>query len=301
MASRATLAVQAAAVALVSAAVLAAQAPPAAPAAQQPVFKSRTEGVLVDVLVTERNRPVAGLTAADFELRDGNVVQTIDAAEVSDAPLNAVLALDMSGSTEGQRLSDLKSATAAFVDGLRPRDRVALTTFTHAVTSRVPLTETLGDVTTALDRLTPAGETAILDGVHVALMTTQAEAGRSLVLVFTDGRDTMSWLQPDEVLDSARRSNAVIYAVATGGARQWPALSDLAETTGGRTIEIDTRADLQRQFERILLEFRSRYVLTYTPRGVPDGGFHRLNVRVKRGGMSVRARPGYVAGGGDRP
>jgi Ca-activated chloride channel family protein len=300
MPSRATLPAQAAIVALAAAAALAAPAAQTGQAGQQPVFKSRTEGVLVDVLVTERNRPVAGLTAADFELRDNNVVQTIDAAEISDAPLNAVLALDMSGSTEGQRLSDLRSATAAFVGGLQPRDRIALTTFTHAVASRVPLTEALGDVTAALDRLAPEGETAILDGVHVALMTTQAEPGRSLVLVFTDGRDTMSWLQPNEVLDSARRSNAVIYAVATGGARQWPALSDLADATGGRTIEIETRGDLERQFERILLEFRSRYVLTYTPRGVENSGFHRLNVRVKRGGMSVRARPGYVAGG-ERP
>jgi hypothetical protein len=220
------------------------------PPQQGLVFTTRTQGVLVDVLVTERNRPVAGLTAADF-----------------------------SGSTEGQRITDLKAASAAFVDGLRPRDRIALTTFTHAVAPRVTLTEEFGSIGAALNALKPGGETAILDGVHVALMATQAEPGRSLVVVFTDGRDTMSWLQDDEVVESAKRSNGVIYAVATGRARSWPVLQNLADTTGGRALEIETGDDLHRQFERILLEFRSRYVLTYVPRGVPDTGFHRLSVR----------------------
>ena len=271
------------------------------PAQQRLVFGTRTQGVLVDVLVTERNRPVAGLTAADFELRDNGVLQTIDSAEISDAPLNAVLALDVSGSTEGRRITDLKAASAAFVDGLRARDRIALTTFTHAVAPRVPLTEEFRSIGAALSALKPGGETAILDGVHVALMATQAEPGRSLVVVFTDGRDTMSWLQDDEVVESAKRSNAVIYAVATGRARSWQVLEDLADTTGGRAIEIETGADLHRQFERILQEFRSRYVLTFVPRGVPETGFHRLTVRAKRGGLAVKARPGYVASGIDRP
>ncbi len=268
---------------------------------QSPVFSSKIQGVLVDVLVTERNRPVAGLKVSDFELRDNGVLQTIDAAEISDAPLNAVLALDMSASTEGQRLADLKAASAAVVSGLRPGDRIALTTFNHAVASRLALTGAFEAVSAVLDRLSPAGETAILDGVHVALMTSQAEPGRSLVILFTDGRDTMSWLQADEVVESAKRSNAVFYAVATGGARQWSVLRDLADTTGGRAVEIETGADLHGQFERILREFRSRYVLTYTPRGVSESGFHRLAVRVRRGGLSVKARPGYVAGGDDRP
>ena len=281
--------------------VLAAQNPPGTPQGQRPVFTSRTQGVIVDVLVTERNRPVTGLTAADFELRDNGVLQTIDAAEISDAPLNAVLALDMSGSTAGQRLVDLRAASAAFVNGLRPTDRVALTTFNHAVGARVPLGGSFAAVDATLDRLKPSGETGILDGVYVALVTTLAEAGRSLVIVFTDGRDTASWLVPDEVVQSARRSNAVVYTVATGNARLWSVLTDLADVTGGRRIDLEPGADVRRQFERILAEFRSRYVLTFTPRGVSDDGFHQLAVRVRRGGVEVKARPGYIGTGGARP
>jgi hypothetical protein len=75
---------------------------------------------------------VGGLTAADFELRDNGVVQTIDVAD-SDVPVNAVLAPDTSASTAGQRQKDLIAASQALLDGLKPADRAALTTFSHAV------------------------------------------------------------------------------------------------------------------------------------------------------------------------
>ena len=270
-------------------------------AQQAPVFSSRVQGVLVDVLVTEGNKPVAGLTVKDFELRDNGVVQTIDAVESSDVPINAVLAFDVSASTAGPRLADLVTASRELLDGLKPGDRAALTTFSHAVIPRVPLTPDIPRVRSTLDRLSPSGETAVADGVYVALMATQAETGRSLLVVYTDGRDTASWLQRDELLESAKRSNAVIYAVASGGARRWPLLKDLADATGGQTMEIASSKDLKSQFQRILQEFRSRYVLTFTPRGVPDGGFHRLDVRARRG--NVKGRPGYIGAGsgtGDR-
>ena len=268
-----------------------------APAAQRqvPIFSAAATGVRVDVLVTERNVPVRGLTAADFVVADNGVSQDIDVVESSDVPINVVLAVDSSGSTEGRRISDLVEAGHALIAGLKPHDRIALTTFNHAVAPRVALTADFAQVALALERLEPRGQTAILDGIHAAIMTTQAEAGRSLVIVCTDGRDTMSWLHADEVAEVAKRSNAVIYAVAAGDARRWSELSDLTELTGGHTIEIEKRSDFRAELLRVLQEFRSRYVLTFTPRGVPDGGFHQLEVKVRRGGVRVRARPGYVS------
>lgn len=267
------------------------------PAAQRqvPIFSAAATGVRVDVLVTERNVPVRGLTAADFTLSDNGVSQEIDVVESSDVPINVVLAFDGSGSTEGRRIADLVEAGRALIGGLKPIDRIALTTFNHAVAPRVPLTSDFSQVATALGRLEPSGQTAILDGVHAAIMTTQAEAGRSLVIVCTDGRDTISWLQADEVAEVAKRSNAVIYGVAAGGARQWADLRDLTELTGGHTIEIEKSGDFRAEILRVLQEFRSRYVLTFTPRGVPAGGFHQLEVKVRREGLRVRARPGYVS------
>jgi VWFA-related protein len=264
---------------------------------QQTIFSSSVVGVRVDVLVTDHGKPVPGLTAAEFELRDNGVPQRIELLESADLPVNTVLALDTSNSTTGPRRAELVAASHALLDGLIPGDRSALTTFSHAVVPRVPLTEDARAVKAALDAITPVGDTSVMDGIYVALMATQAEAGRSIVVVCTDGRDTASWLEPDEVLEAANRSNAVIYVVAADRARRWSTLSDLTEATGGRTIDIAPNGDLRAELQAILREFRSRYVLTYVPTGVPVAGFHRLDVRVKRSGLAVKARPGYFGAG----
>jgi len=278
------------AVALVAASLL----PPGALLATQKAFSSRTLGVRVDVLVTDGRNPVAGLTAADFELRDNGVPQTIDIVDTSDIPINAVLALDTSSSTAGQRQKDLVAAGEALLDGLKPDDRAALTTFSHVMAPGIGLTADLAEVRRALRGIEPDGETAIMDGAYVALTATLAQTGRSLVVVCTDGYDTSSWLQPAEVLESAKRSNAVLYAVTAAKARRRSPLQDLTDATGGHMLQVTSSGDLRGAFQKILQDFRSRYILAYSPQGVSVEGFHRLDVRVKRRGLAVKARPGYV-------
>jgi len=257
------------------------------------VFSSRTLGVRVDVLVTDGRRPIGGLTAADFELRDNGVLQTV-ALLTSSEPINVVLALDVSASTDGKRQADLQRASEALLTGLKTGDRAALVTFTQAVAPRLPLTADFKEVRASFAAIRPFGETAILDGVFVALMTVHAQPGRSLVVVCTDGNDTASWLSTAEVIEAARRSNAVIYAVSAAEARPPTELKDLTDATGGQTLQVTSSRDLDAAFARILSDFRSRYTLAFTPQGVEAGGLHRLDVRVKRSGVSVKARPGYV-------
>jgi VWFA-related protein len=266
-------------------------------ASQKKTFSSRTLGVQVDVLVTEGRSPVGGLTSADFELRDNGVLQTIDLVDTSAVPINAVLALDTSASTVGQRREDLIAASQALLAGLKPADRAALTTFSHAVVPWIPLTSDLSAVRAELLRFEPSGDTSIMDGVYVALTATLAQTGRSLVVVCTDGRDTWSWLRPEDVLESAKRSNAVIYAVTAVEAGRRSPLKDLTDATGGHVLQATSGADLSGAFQKILQDFRSRYILAYSPQGVPADGFHRLDVRVKRRGMTVKARPGYIGVG----
>ena len=238
---------------------------------QTSVFSSKVVGVRVDALVVDAasGKPVGGLAAKDFELRDNGVVQTIDAFDSGDVPLNVILALDMSASIVGKTLFDLQSATHQLLAGLTPADRAALITFNQAVTPRVALTSDVGRVRAVVDALTPSGTTSLLDGIYVSLVATLAEPGRSFVLVFTDGRDTTSWLDPNEVLESARRSNAVIYIVASSGARRWAPLNDLADATGGHVIEIESSDRVAAEFEKIagLPEPLRADVSTYGRRG----------------------------------
>ena len=111
-------------------------------------------------------------------------------------------------------------------------------------------------------------------------------------MVFSAGLDTASYLPSDRVLDLGRRSDVVVYAIASQGRRP-DFLGDLASLTGGRLLTVGDKEDLSPTFRAILDEFRHRYLVTYTPKGVPAAGWHKLDVRVNRPGASVKARPGY--------
>lgn len=265
-------------------------------AQQQARFSSRAVVVRVDVLATERGKPVAGLTVRDFEVLDNGVRQAIDLVDAEAVPVNAVLALDTSESTAGRPLRDLIAAGGALLDDLKPDELASITTFSHMVAPRVPLTKDHGAVRAVLGTVEPGGDTSAIDGTYVAMMSAQAAEGRPLVVVFTDGIDTASWMTPEELIDATRRASAVIYTVATGDARRWSLLNDLADATGGRAIALASSKDLRAEFERILTEFRSRYLLAFTPKGVAESGYHRLTVRATRSGINVKARPGYTAG-----
>jgi VWFA-related protein len=271
-------------------------------AAQPQKFSSRTLGVRVDVLVTDGRNPVGGLTGRDFELRDNGVLQKIEVVDANDVPLNAVLALDVSASIKGKRQKDLVGAAESLLDGLKPVDKAALTTFSHVVAPRLELTNDFATVRRALAAIEPEGQTAVMDGVYVALTSTLDQSGRFLLVVCTDGTDTSSWLQPSEVLEVARRTNAVIYAVTSADAKRSDALKALVDATGGQSMPVKSSDELRGAFQRILAEFRSRYVLAYTPEGVTPGGFHRIDVTVPHRRVTVKARPGYAgAEGGGRP
>ena len=265
-------------------------------AEQTPTFAARTNAVRVDVLVTQNGRPVAGLDADDFEIRDNGVRQRIDLVSFEQIPLNLILALDVSASVSGERLTHLRQAAAAVLRDLRPADQAALVTFGDAVVIHGRLTHDFAAIDTALARARPGGRTALLDAMFAAVVVGEADAGRALVLAFSDGVDTASWLTSRQFLRTAQRSDAVIYGVTARGATTL--LRDLGHATGGNVIDVASTADLQTAFRTVLDEFRRRYLVSYTPTGVASTGWHTLAVKVKQRatGVRVKARPGYLGG-----
>jgi VWFA-related protein len=263
----------------------------------QPSFSSKIEAVRVDVLVTERDGGgvVAGLGPSDFEVFDNGVPQQVDLVSHEQIPLNVILALDMSESLAGERLDHLRDAGRAVLNGLKSDDQGALVTFSHLVRLGSGLTKDVAALQTALDEAEASGETALVDGTYAAMMLGESDVGRALLIVFSDGVDTASWLTADAVLDAGRRSDAVVYAVSSGAEKNAPFLRDLSEATGGTLFRVESTRNLSATFVRILEEFRHRYLVSYTPRGVPKDGWHRLDVRVKERRALVKARPGYLA------
>jgi VWFA-related protein len=190
----------------------------------------------------------------------------------------------------------LQTAGRALLDRLAPDDRSAVLTFSHMVRLREGLTGATARVRQALTEVLPSGDTALVDGTYTAIMLDPLDGGRNLLLVFSDGLDTASWLTPERVLDSAKRSDFVVYGVSSRGPEDSKFLEDLTELTGGTTLKIESTRDLSATFLKILDEFRQRYLISYSPTGVPAGGWHRLDVRVKGRRVTVKSRAGYQAG-----
>ena len=269
-------------------------------AAQEPgpvaTFSTRVDTVRVDVLVSEAGNPVVGLQPADFEVLDNGVQQRIDFFLHSELPLNVVLALDTSGSVTGERLNQLRAAGRAILNGLKTDDKLALVTFGSTITVRTALTTDMTRARAALATETDGGDTALVDATYSAMALGETDLGRALVILFSDGLDTASFLTPENVLDTARRTDAVVYAVSVGSAGRGAFLGDVTRLTGGRVLSLESTQDMDGAFLEILNEFRQRYLLSYSPRGVSSSGWHRLDVRVKSRNVEIKARPGYLVG-----
>lgn len=264
--------------------------------AQDIVFSSKVEAVRVDVLVTDRDKGGAmlGLKPSDFELRDNGVLQQVDLVSFEQIPLNVVLALDMSESVSGNRLEQLREASSGLLGGLTRDDQAGLVTFTQRVVLGSKLTNDLAKIREAMTPLNDVGDTSIIDATYAAMMLGESDVGRGLVIVFSDGLDTASWLTAEMVLNTAKRSDVVVYAVSVQSRLKPEFLRDLTSATGGRLYEIEKTANLSTVFLGVLEEFRHRYLISYTPNGVDRGGWHKLDVGIKGRRAAIKARPGYL-------
>jgi Ca-activated chloride channel homolog len=283
---------------------------------QAPRFRSGIDVVTVDVLVTDGTRTVAGLRAEDFELRDSGVTQQIDSVSVGTVPVSMLLALDTSNSVAGPTLGHLKDAAGAAVSVLAPGDRVALLTFAAGVTLRAGWSTPSKATYDAIAAADAGGSTSLYDAAYAALTLRDDQPGRRpFVVLFSDGGDTSSWLPARAMLERARRSDAVVYLVAThpprfdarleyrSGMELWPgdggfpastpAIAELAVLTGGRVVIADRPDRLRDAFEAAAAQFRNRYLLAYRPSGVDASGWHPIEVTLKGKRGTVVARRGY--------
>jgi VWFA-related protein len=207
-----------------------------------------------------------------------------------------MLLFDVSASLSGPPLRDLIEAGHELVRALRPEDSAALMTFSEPNRLAVPLTRQRDALIGALNSLTASGATSLHDAVFLGLQLRPQDAdARPALLVFSDGRDTASFLTGDQLLEAARRSGVVIHVVelSSNQVRPTPFVYDLASAGGGRRWSATSSRDLRALFGRVLNELRARYLLTYYPAGVAREGWHDVKVSLTRARGDVTARPGY--------
>lgn len=268
----------------------------AAAAQQQSVFKSGVDLVFVDVSVTSGRTPVRDLVSADFALTDNGVKQDIEAVSVESMPIDVTLLLDVSGSVEAGVLSGLKRAIDDTAKVLSSRDRVRLLTFSHEV--RQVFGYRAGGSSPRLDLLSANGATSIYDALAAAMMQTRPSAARQMILVFTDGADSRSFMDAPALQNLAGLSEAVVQvAVGTrrGSAdvRNKSQLESIAAATGGDVTTFRVDSGIPSTFRDILNRFRTSYMLRYTPTGVTREGWHTVSVRVGKGNYEIKAKKGW--------
>jgi Ca-activated chloride channel homolog len=284
---------------------------------QRPVFRSTAAAVAVDVAVRNRaGRPVTGLTADDFELLDNGVVQKIDTISYGKLPIDVTIALDASHSVTGTMLDRLRRAVSQLMRDLQKDDRLKLMLFNQRIARIVDFTSDVKTVETAISNVSAGGSTALRDAMSVALVSAAEPDRRQLVVFFTDGSDSSSTTSDDVLMRVAQRTRATLTFVVPGvfarhtiisrmpgvpstttfsgrpGAYP-PLLTSLARETGGSVLPVGGQIDLGAAFRRVLGDFRTTYVLYYTPRGVETGGYHTIEVKTAREGTQVQARRGY--------
>jgi len=282
--------------------------------AQEPTFRTGTQLVSLFVTVTDRDqRLVPDLLVEDFEVLDNDRPQPIVFFQNEIQPITVVVMLDTSASMTGS-LDLLRDAAEQFLIRLFPDDRAKVGAFNDRIEVTAEFTGDRDDLIAAMRDQDFGNGTRLYDAMALSLDELNGIEGRKVVLVFSDGEDTTSRVGLGDVIERARDEEVMVYAIGLemnyfDGVRQVRSQPDrgmrrIAEETGGGYFELRRTADLAPTFTRVAQELHSQYVIGFAPTNL-DGRVHELEVRVKRGNMTARARRSYLAdperlGGADR-
>lgn len=276
----------------------------AALTAQQPSFKAGTQIVPLYVTVVDgEKRLVPDLGREDFEVLDNGKPVTLTLFNNEPEAFSVAVMLDTSASMTGS-LDLLKDAAEQFIIRLLPEDRGMVGAFNDKIQFPIAsFTSDRDELAGALRELGFGNPTRLFDAIEAGIQQLRDVQGRRVVLVFTDGEDTASKIGQGKVLDQARADEVMIYSIGLESeyfngqyrvrTRPDRGLRRLADETGGGYFELKKTDDLGPTFTRVAQELHSQYVLGFPP--ATDGKLHKLEVRVKKLGMSARARKSYLA------
>ena len=276
----------------------------------------RSEVRLVNValnVMDATGAPVGGLVKDDFQILEDGKPQRIAIFEKETAtPLSIVLAIDTSESVmTSERLE--KSAAKHFVDALlREQDELELLEFSDLVHEIVPFTNQKKRIENGIDRVQQGEATAVYDAVYLASKllagTSAAEGRRRVVVLITDGGDTVKGSKYTEALEQAQRAGAMVYALiivpiyadAGRNIAGEHALIQMAEDTGGKYYYVVDPKDLEPAFKHVSDDLRTQYLLGYyAPKRGTDNSYRTITVRMEdtslREKYGLRYRTGYYA------
>lgn len=272
-----------------------------------PTFRVNVKLVNVFATVVDENgAPVGGLTKQDFTVYEDDKPQKIAVFNrESGLPLSIVLEVDTSLSTHKDLRLELESARRFTRTILRPVDALALFQFSEIVDELVPFTADLRRIDSGIDHIHPGAATAMYDAIYLGSRALGRRQGRKVMVIITDGGDTVSTTDYGQALRAAQEAEAIVYSIIVvpieadagrdiGGEH---ALIQLSHDTGGKYFYAEGINQLDEAFRKISDELRTQYLLAYYPsERVSDSDFRRIKILVNTPAgkdWSVRARTGY--------
>jgi Ca-activated chloride channel family protein len=266
-----------------------------------PKFKAGVAIVPVAAVVRDSGkRLVRDLTRDDFQVLEDGVPRTIvDFRSTDQAPISIALLLDTSSSMRDANQKQASLVAEAVLKGLGAGDEAALFTFDKNLRQETPFTNDDQVIQAALAKAVMWGQTSLYDAVgETAKRLSEQQAPRRGVVVITDGLDTSSARTPEDVSSLASSVDVPVYVVAVAPKRRWfgggnSGLANLARSTGGEQVGAATPEQLETAITTLLAEMRQQYFLAIDASTTP--GWHRLEVKTTKKGLSVRARSGYIA------
>jgi VWFA-related protein len=278
-------------------------------AQQAPVFRTGVDLVNLGVTVTDRKGDlVADLTAEDFEIYEDGKKQTIRyfAVGEADAPnqpeMHLGLLLDVSESM-GEDIGFTKTASIKFLNMLSDAVDITVVDFdTEVRTARYGQKE-FARLIERIRQKKASGFTALYDAIGTYLDGAASQAGRKIMLVYTDGGDTRSSIQWHELLDLLKASDVTVYAIGmlehqsqSTKLQQRITIQQMAEITGGQAFFPITVKELDKVYEKVLAEIRAQYTVGFhSTNEKTDGTWRKVEVKVTRKDLRVRSRRGYFA------
>lgn len=254
---------------------------------------------LVELYTTVLDRdghPVTGgLAARDFGVtEDGTRQQIVRCDRVTDMPIHAAVAIDISASME-KSLPKAQEAALRFLEGtVKPRDRAAVITFNDHPNLVVKFTHDLKDLAGGLAGLKAERGTALYDSLVYSFYTFNGLKGRRALLLLSDGRDEGSRFTWDETLEFARRAGVTVYTIGLGEDVEKGKLKRLSEETGGRAFFPRDAAELPAIYAAIEEELRSQYLIAYQSATLrKDPGFRTVDLKVVKPGLEAKTIRGY--------
>lgn len=284
--------------------------------AQEPPARSesaetlKVDVKLVNVFVTvtdAHSAPVGGLTKENFSLLEDGQEQKISIFEKQSAmPLSIALAVDTSLSTRHDLPLEQASAKRFAHTILRPVDALSVYGFSEYVNKSTDFTADLKRIDEGIDHIRLGAATALFDAIYVVSHALDRRQGRKVIVLITDGGDTISKVDYKEAVRAAQEAEAIVYSIIvvpiensagreTGGEH---ALIQLSEDTGGKYYYATSMAQLDEAFQKISDELRTQYLLAYYPlRRTSFSDFRRIQVSVvgsaEASAYRIRNRAGY--------